>query len=116
MSNFPIKFHKDLTFESWAAQNIFQMMGNIGSEISRAIKWKQKGRQEIWQAAFDRSLELFDLTKEVNTIPSSQKSEIHRSREVWCDFMVGDNEYKSTAESIQKYFDEFAIAARNSNL
>jgi hypothetical protein len=88
-------------------------MGNIGSEVSRTIKWKVKGKQKMWEAAFDRSLELFDLSKEITTLPSSQKKELHRSREVWCDFIVGDNVYNSTAENIQKYFDQFALAANN---
>jgi len=29
-----------------------------------------------------------------------------------CDFLVGDNEYGSTAESLDRYFLPFAIAAR----
>jgi len=113
MSDFQIKFHQDLTLEAWSRQNIFEIMGNIGSETSRAIKWKEKGREKMWQAAFDRSLELFDLSKEIKTLPSSQKAELNRAREVWCDFIFGDNQYNSTAESLQKYFDDFAVAARN---
>ena len=38
--------------------------------------------------------------------------EIARAREVVADFFAGSNEYRSTAESLQKYFDAFAIAAR----
>lgn len=38
--------------------------------------------------------------------------EIARAREVVCDFLVGDNEYGSTAESLDAYFLPFAMAAR----
>lgn len=38
--------------------------------------------------------------------------EICRAREVVCDFLVGDNEYGSTAASLDAYFLPFAIAAR----
>ena len=112
MSNFQAKLHKDLELESWARQSIFEIMGNIGSEVNRTIKWKAKGKNKMWQAAFDRSLELFDISKQLKTLPSSQMRELCRSREVWCDYVVGDNEYNSTAENIQRYFDQFAIAAR----
>src|SRR5450759_1328306 len=38
--------------------------------------------------------------------------EIARAREIVCDFLVGDNEYGSTAESFDRYFLHFAMAAR----
>jgi hypothetical protein len=38
--------------------------------------------------------------------------EIARAREVVCDFLVGDNAYGSTAESLDRYFLPFATAAR----
>ena len=38
--------------------------------------------------------------------------EICRAREVVCDFIAGDNEYGSTAASIDAYFLPFAYAAR----
>jgi hypothetical protein len=38
--------------------------------------------------------------------------EIARAREIVCDFLVGDNEYASTAESLDACFLPFAMAAR----
>ncbi len=35
-----------------------------------------------------------------------------RAREVVCDFLVGDNQYRSTPELLDAYFVAFAIAAR----
>jgi hypothetical protein len=32
------------------------------------------------------------------------------------DFLAGANEYRSTASSLQKYFDHFALAARRAHL
>ena len=37
---------------------------------------------------------------------------IARTREVVCDFLVGDNLYRSTPELLDAYFLAFAIAAR----
>jgi hypothetical protein len=56
-------------------------------------------------------LELFDLTVSDPRLAGRRK-EICRAREVTLDFLVGDNEYASTAESLDRYFLQFAMAAR----
>ncbi len=38
--------------------------------------------------------------------------EISRAREVVADFFAGPYQYGSTAASLQKYFDAYAVAAR----
>lgn len=106
----PIVYHQALTYKDWDSQSIFAMLGNIGSEVSRTIKWQQKGKPEVWEAAFARSLELFDLARTSSSLTSTQRGELARAREVWCDFAWGDNNYNSTAESLLKYFDQFASA------
>jgi len=63
------------------------------------------------QAALERTLELFDLTIADPKLVHRLK-EISRSREVVCDFLVGDNQYGSTARSLEAYFLPFALAAR----
>ena len=65
----------------------------------------------------DRALELFDLTLADNRWRGrfswrGRFREITRAREVVCDFLVGDNEYGSTAASLDRYFLPFAMAAR----
>jgi hypothetical protein len=48
-------------------------------------------------------------------LTSAQIGEMLRAREVWVDYIFGDNDYNSTAEGIQRYFDQFAIAHQNIN-
>ena len=103
--------HKSLAAGRWALMPLDEQMGNIGSEISRAINWKNKGNEEYSRGAVVRALELFDLTLD------SQKGlrrlrEIARAREVVVDYFWGDNEYGSTETSMRQYFDWFALAAR----
>ena len=45
-----------------------------------------------------------------------RRREICRAREVVCDFFVGDNVYRSTPESLDRYFLAFARAARQQRL
>jgi len=59
--------HKDLADGRWAELSFCEQMANIGSEVERALKWKEKGNLEYGEKAFFRALELFDLTIKFNT-------------------------------------------------
>ncbi len=84
-------------------------MANIGSEVSRALKWQSKDR-EIARHAFERSLELFDRTV-ADKKNAARLKEILRAREMWVDFFASDNFYHSTREQWERYFLAFAVAA-----
>ncbi len=86
-------------------------MANIGAEVGRAVKWKEKGKVEMAKNALYRALELIDLTI---ADPKNRQSlsEITRIREVLNDHILGDNIYKSTARNWDKYFYYFTVAAR----
>jgi hypothetical protein len=104
--------HKSLASGRWQEFTLVEQLANIGAEISRALSWKIKGDNTKSQSAMERGLELFDLTIADKRWQHRLK-EIVRTREVVCDYYYGDNTYKSTSESIDKYFLHFAIAARN---
>lgn len=88
-----------------------EQLANVGSEVERTIAWRKKGDLGISQRAFERALELLDLTI---ADPRWQKrlKELVRAREVLVDYFYGDNEYQSTDESLQKYFYYFTYAAQ----
>ena len=46
----------------WRTLTILEQMGNIGSEVERAIRAHDAGRQDRFEHALERALELFDLT------------------------------------------------------
>jgi len=102
--------HKDLASGRWGELTFFQQMGNIGSEVVRAIKWKNKGKKDYFLLAFERALELFDLTIE-DSKNIKRLKEITRGRELFADYMVCDNIYKSDDKFFQNYFYQFSYAA-----
>ena len=104
--------HKDLASGRWSQLSLLEKLGNIGSEVERTIKWKEKGKEKFEQKAFLRSLELFDLTLS-SGLTGPQLREVARAREMWVDFAYFDNEYRSTAEQWRSYFNHFIIAYRN---
>lgn len=89
-----------------------EQLANIGAEVGRAARARAQGNEQRLGPALDRALELFDLTLADERWRHRLK-EIARSREVVCDFLVGDNVYGSTAESLDAYFLPFAVAARH---
>ena len=112
---FPIKtqnfLHKELAKGRWFELTLFEQLGNIGSEVGRSINWRKKGDAKRSEGALFRALDLFDLTIADPRLKFRLK-EILRAREVVCDHLAGDNEYSSTDESLEKYFMQFALAAR----
>jgi hypothetical protein len=107
--------HRDLAGGRWWEMSLAEQLGHVGSEISRAVRWRER-RPERAQAALYRALELLDLTladPRHRGWPARLR-EIARAREVVADFFAGPNHYGSTGPSLQRYFDAYAIAARRS--
>lgn len=103
--------HKELAQGRWFNFSLMEQLANIGSEVSRAINWKNKGEQQQCIKAFHRALELIYLTVE-DKKNLKRLREILMMREALCDFFIGENQFKSTDKSWQKYFLYFAYAAR----
>ena len=53
--------HRDLASGRWHDMSLAEQFGNIGSEISRAIKWSARN-PDTARSALYRALELIDLT------------------------------------------------------
>jgi len=106
--------HRELTAERWFTFTLAEQLGNVGSEVSRTLKWRSRN-PEIAERAMARALELIDLTLDDPRHRSSvaRLREICRAREVLLDFLVGPNQYGSTELTLQRYFDAFAVAAVN---
>ena len=103
--------HRELAAGRWNLLPFAEQMANIGSEIERTISWKRKGRPEISGRAFERALELIDLTI-ADGKNRTRLRELLRVREGIADHFYFDNSYQSTSESWQRYFGSFLTAAR----
>ena len=104
--------HRELAAGRWWTLTLAEQLGNVGSEVGRALRWRLRD-PGIAQGAFERALELFDLTL---ADPRHRRSvarlrEIARAREVLVDFFAGSNQFDSTGPDLQRYFDTYAVAA-----
>lgn len=103
--------HKELAQGRWARFSLLEQMANVGSEVERALNWKAKENKEYSMKAFERALELLDLTIDFCQAKSHFK-ELCRAREVLVDFFLGSNEYATSEDFLKSYFFQFACAAR----
>ena len=93
----------------WAEMDMFNQMGNIGSEVGRALSAKRQGNLNRCQAAFYRGLDLID---ETTSLWAAQKKaglkELLYARELFAESIITDK----VDLTIENYFMQFAIAAR----
>lgn len=102
------RIHKELTLAKWTKLSLPEQMANVGADVGRAIRWRDGGERKRSQRAFERALELFDLTINANL---KRSKEIARAREVYCDYFF-ENIYQTSAESWDKYFLPYNYLAR----
>ena len=96
----------------WREMSLAQQLANVGSEVSRMIKWRGRDAA-LAERAFERMLELLDLSLGC-TRQFARLKELARVRELlvgaWLsDLPAGDQEW----ESWNRYFLQFAMLARN---
>ena len=88
-------------------------MGNIGSEVDRALRAHQRGDAVRRDHAVARALELFDLTGTDPRWRGPRRREQRRAREIFCGILFGDSPQPGEAEFLGRYFLQFAVAARS---
>ncbi|MFH1684187.1 MAG: hypothetical protein ABIA67_04825 [Candidatus Margulisiibacteriota bacterium] len=103
--------HHELAGGKWNVLSLVEQMANIGSEVNRTINWRKKNNPEYSQLAFDRALELLDLTL-ADKKNKHRLKELLRVREALADHFFFDNSYRSTDQNWQSYFLAFNYAAR----
>ena len=102
--------HRELATGRWAQLSLAEQLGNVGSEVGRMRRWWKRD-ERLMQGAFERALELLDLTL-ADPRWRDRLREIARARELLCDAAAGGGEYGTTLEDLDRYFLAFAVAAR----
>ncbi len=95
--------HKQLASGRWFNLTLSEQMANIGSEVERTILWKNKNNRDYSQKAFERALELIDLTVR-DAKNKTRLKEILRGREALVDYFLFDNQFSSSDQLWRNYF------------
>jgi hypothetical protein len=104
--------HEQLAAGRWHTLSLVEQLANVGSDVARAARWYGKDQQRCEQA-FDRAVELLDLTI-ADERWKGRRKELTRARELLCDAMYGGKNYGSDLASLDRYFFHYAMAARTS--
>ena len=81
-------------------------ISNIGSEVNRAIHWKNKGNEKRKEGFCQKAIDYLILSIE-------DPKNAHRVEEfIFCirelqDYFLGINYYNTTDEMLKKYYDAF---------
>ena len=96
----------------WAKMTIFEQMGNIHSEVGRALKAKKLHDLEACRQATYRAIDLLDATAEILAKQKSPRlKEVLRSKDQFLGAIYGQTSEKED-KSLDDYFLHYAIAAR----
>ena len=101
--------HLEAARASWAKFSLIEQMANIGSEVSRALR--AKDNQPRYWGAVARALDLFYLTVE-DPRWRGRLREILRVRELFAAAALGSDEFKTSLQYLEGYFDYVARLAR----
>jgi hypothetical protein len=100
-----------ITSERWSKFSLFEQMGHIGSEISRARVWQEHKDIPSRNRCIERAFELIDLTL-ADIRWQKRLKEICRFREVLADQYTASNVYKVSLNELEDYCMDFALASK----
>lgn len=103
--------HRDLAAGRWFTLDFAEQMANIGSEVERAISWRNRNNGDHSRMAINRGLELLELTK-ADARNTTRLKELCRLYEAVVDYFYFENQYSSSDQLWHKYFHAFTYAAR----
>lgn len=96
----------------WANMSVLEQMANIYSEVGRTIKAKNAGDEQKFQAALARVLDLFAATIEtLNNQKSPRMREVLLAKYQFLGLFYARRRQEDPV-SLERYFMQFAIAAR----
>ncbi|MEX0892972.1 MAG: hypothetical protein WEB88_12465 [Gemmatimonadota bacterium] len=99
----------------WGRLTLMEQLAHVGSEVDRAIRAHQSGRIQRREHAITRALELFDLVGADERWRGPARRETRRAREIFCSLFFGEDVEPEEGTSLQKYFLQFAVAARHAS-
>ena len=103
--------HRELAAGRWFQFSLVEQLANTGSEVERALSWRERRNVEYSTRAVERALELLDLTI-ADVRNRGRLRELTRVREALVDYFFADNRFGSSPASWRTYFNAFAVAAR----
>lgn len=81
-------------------------ISNVGSEVHRAINWKNRGDVQKRNSFCMKAIEFLELMKK-DSKNCCRKGELSCCIDELADYLMGENMYNTTEEQLIKYYDAF---------
>lgn len=96
----------------WFAMPVHEQISNIGSEVSRAIRFKNRGDAQKARNFCDKAIEFWEMSKR-DPKNKHRLTEFNCAIEELSDYFKGDNIYNTSDEILKKYYDAFLYRIAN---
>ncbi len=90
----------------WWDMSIGEQIGNIGSEVARAIRRKNKNDKLGASEFCIHAIEMLGYTKQ-DPKNINRRRELSYAQEEILDYILGDNLYQNDDQSIMKWYNAF---------
>lgn len=107
--------HQELAAGRWQTMTLAEQLGNVGSDFERAIRWREKRQEKLFDSAASRTLELIDLTLADQRWHNYRLTELARMRDEVCSALFADQPSPTSTRGLQKYFLSMASLAQRHN-
>ena len=90
----------------WFSMPVAEQISNVGSEVNRAIKWKNRNDVAKAENFCKKAIEFLQI---MMRDPKNQGrvGELREAVTELEDCFLGDNEYQTTAQTLTRYYDAF---------
>ena len=86
--------------------SIQDQISNIGSEVLRADRWKQKGNHERMRTYYDTAISFLCLSIR-DPKNAGGRNELNLCIDELADYFIGENLWGTTSETLKKYYNAF---------
>lgn len=90
----------------WFQMPIGEQISNIGSEVERAIKYKNKGENKKSLDFVNKAIELIERSQ-MDPKNKNRIKELGFCKEEMIDYFIGENIYATTDDALRKYYNAF---------
>ena len=92
--------------QHWFSLSIGEQISNIGSEVLRADKWKQRGNIKHMRGFYNAAISFLRLSI-MDPKNASIVSELNLCIDELADYFIGNNTWQTSTETLKHYYNAF---------
>ena len=98
--------YEEKTDARWFSMPIGVQISNVGSEVNRAIRWKNRKEPQKAENFCKKAIEFLEIIKR-DPKNVHRRGELDAAIEELRDYFLGENLFQTTDEVLTRYYDAF---------